>query len=202
MKRLLGFLLVFVAVVVGGASSTSCGGKARVDGADTLRVTVAQVMQNPDLYVNKEVAVLGRCVHLCAHGGRKAFLASRADSTVMIRCDATGRMDGVFNPKLLGKEMTVVGILREERIDENTLHRMAEDYAARQALIVRETSSDSLGEIPIERGCLVEQKAIGQEGIDDFEERMANFRQRIAQRNADEHKPYLSIYTIDVTSYE
>lgn len=53
-----------------------------------------------------------------------------------------------------------------------------------------------------EQGCASEQKARGEAPANSIEERITNFRQRIADRQAKEGKNYLSFYYIEGDTYE
>ena len=98
-------------------------------------------------------------------------------------------MGGAFAPDCVGKTLTVRGIVRENRIDEEAVARMEAQYlAADSAARSHET-------------CDTEKKAQGQAEISTFEARMADYRAKIAARAEAEAKPYLSFYYLEALSY-
>lgn len=50
--------------------------------------------------------------------------------------------------------------------------------------------------------CESDQKARGETPVNSVEERISNFRKRIAERQAKEGKNYLSFYSVTADSYE
>ncbi len=76
-------------------------------------VTVANFNTDVKDLVDKEVKITGIVDHVCKHGGKKLFIV------------ADGATDGVhieseesFKEDLIGSEVTVIGIVREFRVDE------------------------------------------------------------------------------------
>ena len=49
--------------------------------------------------VGDTVEFEGLCSHLCKHGGTKAFLVG-ADTSLVLRCQATPEIGGAFAPRL------------------------------------------------------------------------------------------------------
>lgn len=156
--------------------------------AEAAPLTVDSLMTAPEAYLGDTVTVEGTCSHLCKHGGRKAFLVG-ADSTTVLRCEATPEMGGAFAPDCVGKTLTVRGIVRENRIDEEAVARMEAQYLA----------ADSAARS--HEACDTEKKAQGQAEISTFEARMADYRAKIAARAEAEAKPYLSFYYLEAFSY-
>ncbi len=62
----------------------------------------------PDI-VGDTVEFEGLCSHLCKHGGTKAFLVG-ADTSLVLRCQATPEIGGAFAPDCVGKKLLVKGI--------------------------------------------------------------------------------------------
>lgn len=169
--------------------------------ADTARVTLRELLADPEAYVNRQVEVTAPCVHLCRHGARKVFLSPtvRGQDDSLVRCEASAQMVGPFPAGCVGKTVRLVGIVREDILDEAGLHRLQEDHAARQALIAQEVHVDS-ADVPHEQRCPTEQASTGQAGLDDFNDQVADYRRRIAQRQAREGKNYLSLFYIETSS--
>ena len=164
----------------------SCNEKKGV--AEAAPFGVDSLMTEAEAFLGDTVTVEGLCTHLCKHGGRKAFLVG-ADSTTVLRCEATPEMGGAFAPDCVGKELTVRGVLCENRIDEEGVAAMEAQYLA----------ADSTAKA--HEACDTEKKAQGQADISTFEARMADYRAKIAERNEAEGKPYLSFYYLEALSY-
>lgn len=168
-------------------SFASCKDNTGVSEAAPL--TVDSLMSDADALLGDTITVEGLCSHLCKHGGRKAFLVG-ADSTVVLRCEATTAMGGAFGPDCIGDTLTVRGVVCENRIDEEAVAKMEAQYLA----------ADSAARS--HEACDTEKKAQGQANISTFEARMADYRAKIAERAASENKPYLSFYYLEALSYE
>lgn len=191
---------LFFAVVAMMAALTlsSCGSKnakqAEVAVTDTIPVvlTVDDVLANADSLKNTEITVEGICTHICQHGGKKIFLMGSNDS-ISLRCEADDKI-GQFNPDVVNNLVQVTGILEEERIDEA--------YLAEWEEMLKAETAEKHGE-DTEAGCATEKKNRGEEAeADTPEKRIAAFRERIAQREAEEGKNYLSFYYLNANQYE
>lgn len=178
------FIAVFAVLAL---SFASCNDNKGV--AQAAPLTVDSLMAEADALLGDTVTVEGLCSHLCKHGGRKAFLVG-ADSTVVLRCEATTAMGGAFGPDCIGDTLTVRGVVCENRIDEEAVAKMEAQYLA----------ADSAARS--HEACDTEKKAQGQANISTFEARMADYRAKIAERAASENKPYLSFYYLEALSYE
>lgn len=71
-------------------------------------------------FVNKEVEVKGIVDHVCKHGGKKLLLVTD-DGDVHVTSDTR------FEEALMGSEIALKGIVKEERIDEAYCLKMEED---------------------------------------------------------------------------
>ena len=108
-----------------------------------------------------------------------------------IRIDA-GEKVGKFTPETVNSLVRINGTLNEERIDEAFLSQW-EEQAKAQAAAQHGTAGSS---------CESDQKARGETPVNSVEERISNFRKRIAERQAKEGKNYLSFYSVTADSYE
>ena len=158
------------------------------EAAQAAPLTVDSLMTEAEAFLGDTVTVEGTCSLLCKHGGRKAFLVG-ADSTTVLRCEATPEMGGAFAPDCVGQTLTVRGIVRENRIDEKAVAQMEALYLASDTTARKHEACDT------------EKKAQGQAELNSFEARMADYRAKIAARTEAEAKPYLSFYYIEATSY-
>ncbi len=192
--------LGFFAVVA--LLSASCGSKASGEAQDESRnvgiVSVDSLLADPDRYVGQVITIEGECSHLCAHGGRKAFILGSDENTI-IRCDGTEEMGWAFPEDAPGHMMKVTGEFVEQRIGEEEVAQMERKQAQRAEMLAEEGVKDAKNE---PTGCETERKAAGQGELDTFSAQMADYRARIADRLEKEGKPYLSFYSINATSYE
>jgi len=186
---------VTIAVLLTGmvlVGTTSCGSKSKSTESATTEQASA-VMEIDSLLANaagltdKEVTIGGVCTHTCKHGATKIFLMG-SDDTKTIRVEACEL--GAFDTKCVNSIVQVKGILKEDRIDEAYL----------QAWEVRlKEAGGQHGEGTV--GCDTEKKARG-ETTNTPEARIADFRAKIAARQAETGKAYLSFYHVDALSYE
>lgn len=119
------------ALAIAGIGMTACSGSSKQsdETADSIApvkvLSVDSVMADAEALAGDTVTVEGLCTHLCKHGGRKAFLAN-ADTTVMIRCEATQAIGGAFSPDCVGKDLTVEGVLQAQRLGRSEIVAMVE----------------------------------------------------------------------------
>ena len=191
-------LLAFVCMIM-----ISCGGSSNGSSTDssTTALNVDEVLANPDNYLGDTIVIEGVCSHLCAHGGKKAFIAGSADS-IMLRCEAFPLMGEPFPKSVVRRPLQVKGILREERVDENTIQEMIRRNEEAQAAANVNGELTDATPAKAESGCATERTAKGQRNLTTFEERINDFRTKIAARQEKEGKPYLSYYFLEASSYE
>lgn len=178
-------------------ANAGCGGRSTTkneSAAPAVQSAVSGALQIDDLLAGadslagKEVWIEGVCTHACKHGARKIFLMG-SDDTQTIRVES-GRL-GKFDPQCVGNIVRVKGILQEQRVDEAYLNDWEEQLRA-QSVEQHGTT---------EAGCESEKKARGETAA-TAEGRIADFRRKIAERNATEGKTYLSFYFVEALSYE
>ncbi|MCM1519761.1 MAG: hypothetical protein NC098_03145 [Lachnoclostridium sp.] len=197
--------LFFASIAVLAMSLASCGGSnqkaAEEETPEVAVITVDQLYADADALVGDTVVVEGVCAHLCAHGGRKAFLAGSADSLI-IRSEAFPLMGESFPTSTVNHSMRLTGVVRETRIDEEAIQQMEKDFAERVESVAK-TDGEESAELVAKAasGCDTERAAQGQKEISTFNDRMADYRARIAARQEKEGIPYLSFYYIDAISY-
>ena len=191
-KTLLGSLALFGALTLAACgSNTSSNNATTTAEASAARVMdVDSLLSAAETLVDTSITVEGICTHICSHGGGKIFLMG-SDDTRTIRVEA-GKAIGSLPQAVDNAIVTIRGTLREQRIDEAYLTRWEEQVKSQTA----ESHGDSGA------GCESEQKARGEAtGAVSTADRIAAFRQRIADRKAKEGKDYLSFYYIDGESY-
>lgn len=182
---------------------TACGNKAATEAEVTDNtVSVDSLLVNPEAYLGDTISIEGVVSHLCAHGGRKAFVLGSSDS-VMIRCDATPEMGGAFPQDCIHHPIMVKGVLVESRLTEDDVEQLEAQHAEQVKMIAEQAGAEQAAAVEkAATGCETERKAQGQGEIETFEAQMADYRARIAARAEKEGKPYLSSYYIEAVSYE
>ena len=182
-------LSIATLLVVAIAVFTACGNKQQKSKAEAAQpLTVDSLMAQADRLVGQTVTLQGLCTHTCKHGAKKIFLRGSDDSQTL-RIDA-GEL-GAFDTACVNKQVRIVGTLSEERIDEAYLQRWEERLKENNAI------QHGQGEA----GCATEKNA-RQETADTADGRIADFRAKIAKRQVEEGKDYLSFYFVKASSYE
>ncbi|MBI9054062.1 MAG: hypothetical protein JEY96_09625 [Bacteroidales bacterium] len=112
-KKALGIIAI-------AAVMASCGNKEQKKEAccdkEIAKVTVDQVMENMQTYVDKDLVIVGTVNHVCAHGGKRMFIMGE-NPDVAIKITPNEDI-GVFEKELEGSHVVVTGVLKELRIDE------------------------------------------------------------------------------------
>lgn len=196
MKR--NYMAAVALMMIIGCAAVSCGSgtSKQSQGDQTAQTTnstaleVDSLLKNAEAFIGQPVVVEGVCTHICQHGGGKIFLMG-SDDTQTIRIDAGDKV-GKFTPETVNSLVRINGTLNEERIDEAFLAQW-EEQAKAQAAAQHGTAGAS---------CESDQKARGETPVNSVEERISNFRKRIAERQAKEGKNYLSFYSVTADSYE
>ena len=185
-------LMMIAAMIAACFTMVSCGNaKKQSQSAEqvaTVALSIDEVMAKAADLVDQTVTIEGVCTHTCSHGAKKMFLVGSDDSKTL-RIEA-GEL-GAFDTKVVNNNVTVKGILKEERIDEAYLV----DWENRVKANTQEHHGDGEG------GCDTEKNARG-ETANTEEGRIADFRAKIAAEKAATGKEYLSFYHVVAESYE
>lgn len=195
MKKQILFSLALAGVLTlascgSGTQNTAASAASESQAAEVKTMDIDSLLASADALVDQPVVVEGICTHICSKGGGKLFMMG-SDDTKTIRVEA-GEKIGRFPQDVVNNIVTIDGILREQRIDEAYLARWEEQVKAQ--------TEEKHGENGA--GCDSEQKARGEAtGAVSAADRIAAFRQRIADRKAKDGKEYLSFYYIDGDAY-
>ena len=186
--------VVLVVALMAMVGFNSCGNKQQKQQDEaseqlTGAIDVDSLLVAADSLLGQEVTVEGVCTHICKHGGRKIFLMG-SDDTQTIRIEA-GKV-GKFDQKCVNSLVKVTGMLVEQRVDEAYLENWENQLKA--ATAEKHGDSDAAG-------CSTEKQARG-ETANSPEQRIADFRKKIAARKARDGKEYLSFYYVEANNYE
>lgn len=138
--------------------------------------------------VGKKIELKGTVDHICSHGGQRLFLVSESsDARIKITPD---EQIAAFKTELEGNNIVIVGIVEEQRIDEDYLREWEEEIKAGGDL------ADDKGE-GSHLGGKVEK---GGEGADINEElqKVNNLREEIKESGKD-HLSFFSVLCTDYT---
>ncbi|MBL4746433.1 MAG: hypothetical protein JKY08_08690 [Flavobacteriaceae bacterium] len=115
--------MILIATIISCKTDKKEVEKAGIPTAKTTEVTSINI-DDFDLkagdFVNQEIALTGIVDHVCKHGGKKLLLVSDG---AKIHVTSEER----FDDKLIGSEITLSGIVKEERIDEAYCLKMEND---------------------------------------------------------------------------
>lgn len=194
------YLVATALAVCVGCSVTSCGSNpssANETGQHETAIVetksaaweVDSLLVYADSLAGRQVVVEGVCTHICQHGGGKIFLMG-SDDTQTIRVDA-GEKIGKFPQETVNSLVRIHGTVVEERIDEAFLSRWEAELDESESEVGHAGGS-----------CESDQKARGETPVNSVQERIDNFRKRIAERYGREGKNYLSFYSVRADRYE
>ena len=134
---------IFVVVAFLGLGLASCGNSNQKQTTENVApvevktvdvdkaLSLEDILAKAETEVGKEIILKGKVAHTCKHSGRRCFVLGN-DSTTSIRVEAKGNIGG-FNRELIGSEVAIKGILRENRMTEQDINAMEEEYKKQQA---------------------------------------------------------------------
>lgn len=108
MKRIMG--LVIIAAIFAACGNTA-EEKSTDQGADAEELVFASITENPDQYLDKEITVTGKVVHICVHSGKKMYIVGE-DPDIRLFVSA-GEEVPKFPMDLLGSGIAVTGTLEK-----------------------------------------------------------------------------------------
>ena len=86
---------------------------------------VEDILKDAEKNVDKEVVLKGFITHTCKHSGRRCFVMGK-DQKTSVRVEAKGNIGG-FNRELIGSEVIIKGILRENRLTKEYIDQAEEE---------------------------------------------------------------------------
>lgn len=123
MKKIV-FLAVIIATLISCKTETKKTENTQPEDEIVLKETPLIALEEFDSkagdFISEEIKVQGIVDHVCKHGGKKILLVTD-DGQVHITSDVR------FDEALMGSEITVAGIVLEERIDEGYCLKMEDD---------------------------------------------------------------------------
>ncbi len=131
MKKI--FFIILIALGLFACTSNNTTNDEKTNDADSTKVdtTINAVNENADIpvialsdfekqagnYVDKKIEISGLVDHVCKHGGKKILLVN--DSS-----DVHVESDSRFEDTLVGKNVSLIGIVTEFKVDEAYCQKM------------------------------------------------------------------------------
>jgi len=170
MKKIV-LLLTFVAFIIGCSNETTNTDQKVSTEEAVVELTLIELGEFDSLagnFVDKEVKVAGIVDHVCKHGGKKLLLVND-NGDVHINSEER------FDDALVGSEVTVIGIVREFRVDEGYCLKMEEDNIANH-----------------------KDGGIDEEELKEEMDYIQEYRDEMTEKNVD----HLSYYSLDYVSMD
>lgn len=107
------------------AAFASCNKTQQAEQPTTAKLNVADsytidsLLGNAENLVGDTITLCGTVKHTCKHSGRRCFIMNK-ERMASIRVEAKGEIGG-FNRELIGSEIVVKGIVREEKISASDI---------------------------------------------------------------------------------
>ena len=173
--------LLLAAVAVAAASFAACTSKTAEAEADKT-MNLDSLERVLPASVGDTVTVEALLSNVCAKGGQKACLVN-ADSSFTICCTAAPAL-GAFSPEMVGKTVTLTGVVREDSLTTEVLATMVESYNEAPDAAKESCTADS--------ACCRDAA---------FAAQMTElFNRAEARKVAGDGKEYVSVYTIETLS--
>jgi len=115
------FLITLTVLFISCKSETKeIGGVSETKSIEIPMLAIGEFDAKAGEFVNKEIQINGIVDHVCKHGGKKILMVND-DGDVHVTSDER------FDEDLKGNEISLIGIVVEERIDESTCLQMEEN---------------------------------------------------------------------------
>jgi hypothetical protein len=130
MKRI--FILACMAIAIvactGKGSASKDGGSESASTSqsqDIVTYSLDSLLKNAAQLVDKKVTVIGSVTHTCKHSGKRCFIVGENENVTM-RVEAKGNIGG-FNRELVGSELAIVGVVKENRLTKEYIDQYEKD---------------------------------------------------------------------------
>ena len=190
MKKVSFILVAFItALTLSSCQSNNKNSAETEQEQDATTLSIDELLSEAETLNGNTVSIEGVCTHICSHGAKKIFLMG-TDDTKTIRIES----DNAFSQDCVNSLVAVSGKVVEQRIDEA--------YLVNWETQVANDTHEKHGDDEEAAGCASEQQAQNETLVNTVEERIENFRKRIAKEKEQTGKDYLSFYHIVADSYQ
>ena len=190
-RRPLALALIIPALVIAGCAQEGAAPQAQAVPEEpvaeaTPELTLAQLATDTAEYVDREVAVQATVDHVCKHGGKRMFLV---DDSPEHRFKVTaGDPVGSFDVALEGSDVRIVGVVREQRVDEAYLDAWEADAGTQQPEVAHEGHQHTQG--------------VEADGGEDHDAAAAGQIEAMRRQLAESGQDHLSFYSLEGRSVE
>ena len=155
---------------------------------EIISVSISNFEVKAEELVGKQIMFSGTVDHVCTHGGQRMFvIETGSEGRVKINPDEN---IAAFNTDLEGKNIKIIGIVEEQRIDEDYLKEWEEEILADADM------GDDKGE-GMHLGGNMEKGGSEADKSEELE-KVNNLRSKIAESGKD----HLSFFSVLCTEYE
>lgn len=120
MKKIVFILALIISVISCKTETKKVEEVEKATVVETQMLAIGEFDAKAGDFIDKEIKVKGIVDHVCKHGGKKILMVTDEG-------DVHVTSDERFDEELKGNEITLTGIVVEERIDESTCLKMEED---------------------------------------------------------------------------
>jgi hypothetical protein len=162
----------FFPILVAALILASCGSKSGKEvskaNEEAVKVEFASLVANPSDYVDKDISVEGKVVHVCMHTGKKMFIVGE-DPDIRLFISA-GENAPKFPTELVGSQITVEGhiekVITADKPAEGAMTASLEAAASSDTAKKSETSA--VGTPATEEECATEAAVARQSSLADL----------------------------------
>jgi len=119
-KRIL--ILLSVVFILGSCKNETNNDQKESDSTNITTVELKNFDTEASKFVDQQIKITGIVDHVCKHGGKKVVLVNQ-DGTASVHVES----EISFSDTLIGSELTLVGIVREFRVDEAYCQQLEDD---------------------------------------------------------------------------
>ena len=114
-------------------------------------MTVDSLLNNLEMYVDKNVEVCGQCIHVCQHSGKNIFVANPDNDSILIIGKVNDEL-GAFDQELMDKRVILYGILKSVEV-ENEEAEVHHDIVVQYYIEVSKVEQCGCGDKKHKNGC-------------------------------------------------
>ena len=116
MKKILFLLAVALVAFTACQKKAEQNAEQQAEQVQTV-YTADQVLEQAANLVDQTMLVQGKCIHLCKHSGKKAFLQNDKDENSFVLC-LLGEKDEPFAAECLNSNIRVNGVVRAMEVEQ------------------------------------------------------------------------------------
>jgi hypothetical protein len=118
--------VVFIASCSNSADNKDCENGDSIKVSEVAMIQIADFDKKASEFVDKNVKIEGTVSHICAHSGKKMFLFTAPNEDIFVKVTS----ETSFDAALEGSDVSVTGIVKEERITAEEVAQMEKEATA------------------------------------------------------------------------